>query len=301
MKYGLIDMGSNSVRLTVYHLNEQEFKILFKEKRMAGLAGYVENGALSQDGIDCACQTLAEFRTTLDLLEIEGVSVFATASLRNISNTDEALEAIRSRTGISVEILSGEQEADYGFYGAICDMDASEGIFVDIGGASTELGLFADGRLTRAGSVPVGSLKLYRDWVKKVMPKKDAQREIRGAIRDAFAQSELATLPPRDHFICSGGTARAVLKLCKKQYALEDDVRSFTREQLEGLVQMLTKADRAAAKLILRYEPERIHTMIPGILVLSDLAERYQVQTISVSRYGVREGYLRKRIQKNLQ
>ena len=79
MKYALIDMGSNSIRLTVYDVDQTAFKILFREKIMAGLAGYVEHGRLSGDGIECACQSLREFRQTLDLLQIGNLAVFATA------------------------------------------------------------------------------------------------------------------------------------------------------------------------------------------------------------------------------
>ena len=61
MKYALINMGSNSIRLTVYDLKKDGFQVLFKEKIMAGLAGYVEHGRLTQDGISCACQSLKEF------------------------------------------------------------------------------------------------------------------------------------------------------------------------------------------------------------------------------------------------
>ena len=107
MKYALIDMGSNSIRLTVYDMDQTEFRILFKEKIMAGLAGYVEHGQLTQDGIDCACQSLRKFYHTLELLQISHLAVFATASLRNISNTAQAAEQIRRTTGIDVEILTG--------------------------------------------------------------------------------------------------------------------------------------------------------------------------------------------------
>ena len=73
MKYALIDMGSNSIRLTVYDLKKDGFQVLFKEKFMAGLAGYVEHGRLTQDGISCACQSLKEFQNTVELLEIGGL------------------------------------------------------------------------------------------------------------------------------------------------------------------------------------------------------------------------------------
>lgn len=297
MKYALIDMGSNSIRLTVYDLDKSSFNILFKEKIMAGLAGYVEHGRLTQDGIDCACRSLQAFRTTLELLHIENLAVFATASLRNISNTSQAVEQIRQQTGVEVEVLSGEAEAECGFYGAVCDSALAEGLYADIGGASTELALLRGGQLQKAGSVPVGSLKLYRDCVKNILPGKGSQQRIKEAIRAAFENDGLKELPAMDHLLCVGGTARAALRLSKSLFGLPDSCRCFSREQLELLTDQLCKADKDAADLILRYEPERIHTLIPGLMLLRDVAGRYRISDITVSRYGVREGYLRQRIQ----
>lgn len=297
MKYALIDMGSNSIRLTVYDLDKSGFKVLFKEKIMAGLAGYVEHGRLTQDGIDCACRSLREFQTTLELLHIGHLAVFATASLRNISNTSQAVEQIRQETGVELEVLSGEAEAECGFYGAVCDTELAEGLFGDIGGASTELALLTGGQLQKAGSVPVGSLKLYRDCVKNILPGKGSQKRITDAIRAAFAGDELKDIPAMDHLVCVGGTARAALRLSKSLFGLPESSRSFTSEQLEQLTERLCEADKDAADLILRYEPERIHTLIPGLMLLRYLVERYRVSDIAVSRYGVREGYLRRRIQ----
>ncbi len=297
MKYALIDMGSNSIRLTVYDIHRTEFKILFKEKLMAGLAGYVEHGRLTGDGIDCACQSLRAFQSTLELLEIGNLAVFATASLRNVSNTGQAVEQIRRTTGLQVEVLSGETEAECGFYGATCDIGLARGLFVDVGGASTELALFDGQKLCRAVSVPVGSLRLYRDCVKKILPGKESRRRVDEAIRSAFSGGEVKAIPKREHMVCVGGTARAALRLCEKLFGLPGDCRAFTRDQLEQLTQRLEGSDREAADLILRYAPERIHTLIPGLMILQYLAERYGAKDVTVSHYGVREGYLRRRIQ----
>ena len=81
---------------------------------MAGLAGYVEDGKLSAEGVECACEGLLTFRGILQTLAIDRINVFATASLRNISNTEQALSVIRAATGYSVEVVSGEDEALFG-------------------------------------------------------------------------------------------------------------------------------------------------------------------------------------------
>ena len=297
MKYGLIDMGSNSIRLTVYDMDRTSFKVLFKEKIMAGLAGYVEHGRLTQDGIDCACQSLREFQNTLELLQIEHLAVFATASLRNISNTAQAVEQIQQTTGIAVEVLTGEVEAECGFYGATCDVEVDDGLFADIGGASAELALFTGRQLQEAVSVPVGSLKLYRDCVKKILPGKESRQRIEESIQRAFGNDALKEIPCRKHMVCVGGTARACLRLSRKLFGLPENQRTFTREQLDALAKQLCKGDKDAADLILRYEPERIHTLVPGIMILRYLVDRFDVESITVSHYGVREGYLRRKIQ----
>lgn len=301
MKHALIDMGSNSIRLTVYEVNQTSFRVLFKDKIMAGLAGYVEHGRLTKDGIECACQSLQKFQNTLELLEIGNLAVFATASLRNVANTAQAVKQIHDATGLTVEVLSGEAEAEYGFLGATCDIQIPDGLFTDIGGASAELALFQDGRVRKAASVPVGSLKLYRDCVKKILPGKESRRRIETAVRTAFRDELFREIPKKEHMICVGGTARASLRLCRRLFGLPEGERSFTRAQLNSLAEQLCRTDKDTANLILRYEPDRIHTLIPGIMVLRYLADRYGVEDITVSHYGVREGYLLQNIQPSVE
>ena len=130
MKQAVIDIGSNSMRLTLYEIKDGRFKILFREKNMAGLAGYVEKGVLTKDGIACACSGLEDFRETLASLQIDDAAVFATASLRNINNTEEALAAIREETGYQVEVISGEEEALLGYYGAMKELNIRSGAFI---------------------------------------------------------------------------------------------------------------------------------------------------------------------------
>ena len=300
MKYALIDMGSNSIRLTGYDLKKDSFQVLFKEKFMAGLAGYVEHGRLTQDGIDCACQNLSEFQHTVEVLGIPHLSVFATASLRNISNTSQAVEQIYCKTGIKVEVLTGEMEAACGFFGAACDVSAEDGLFVDIGGASVELAMFNGLQLQETISVPVGSLRLYRDCVKKILPGKASRHRIDEAIHAAFDKENLKNILPQMHMVCVGGTARACLRLCSKLFGLPENNRSFTHQQLDALAARLCQCDKDASDLILRYAPERIHTLIPGTMILQYLADRFCVEDITVSHYGVREGYLRQKIQPSM-
>ena len=99
MKTAIIDLGSNTVRLSVYNTFEDgSFELLFSKKEMAGLVGYIRRGELTRDGIEKACSTLKTFQNLLRLLEVTDLHVFANASLRNIINTDEALHLIYQKT-----------------------------------------------------------------------------------------------------------------------------------------------------------------------------------------------------------
>ena len=148
MLCGIVDLGSNTIRLSIYHCDGGQFRLLLNKKTMAGLAGYVRHGVLSDSGILVACRTLAAYRALLDNFSVRDMHVFATASLRNITNTAEAVQTIRDITGITVEVLSGEEEAALSFKGAVLPGGVSTGLLADIGGGSFELVAYEDMAIT---------------------------------------------------------------------------------------------------------------------------------------------------------
>lgn len=190
-------------------------RTLFREKIMAGLAGYVENGFLSCEGILCACSGLLSFRRTLESLDIADTAVFATASLRNIRNTEEALTELAAATGYTVEVLSGEEEGLCGYAGAMEDLDIREGVFVDIGGASTELVSFSGGVAPAGGELSGWFSATIPGMCEKDPAGKGSAARIRAVIartlclEEENAQSRLA---------CVGGTARTMLKVAKRVF-----------------------------------------------------------------------------------
>lgn len=298
MKQAIIDIGSNSIRLTLYEIENGSFKILFREKIMAGLAGYVENSALSAEGVECACAGLLTFRSILQTLHIEHISVFATASLRNISNTQQALGIIRAATGYSVEVLSGESEALLGYAGAMQELHLRSGAFLDIGGASTEIVTFDEGKPVDFASFPIGSLSLYRRCVKRILPGQGSLKRLQQEI-DKTIQPGHAALAERPLLVGVGGTARAAFKLAQHYYKISNDCHTITAGQLNGLCSFLCSGKKEASNLILRLEAERIHTLVPGVLILQHIFQLFGAQQLIISKYGVREGYLCKKILQN--
>lgn len=118
MNYAVVDLGSNTIRLSLYSAAPGGgFRLLFSEKETAGIAGYISGGVLAPEGIGKAAQVLLDFRALLENLGEKEMHVFATASLRNIRNTEEAVEQIRAATGVGEDVISGELEARLGYYG----------------------------------------------------------------------------------------------------------------------------------------------------------------------------------------
>ena len=112
MLYGIIDMGSNSVRLSIFRAENGVITQVIGKKVMAGLAGYVKKGRLTQAGIERACMALEALREILDNFNVDGAGIFATASLRNICNQDEVLNQMERVTGITPEIITGKEELE---------------------------------------------------------------------------------------------------------------------------------------------------------------------------------------------
>lgn len=297
MNHAIIDIGSNSMRLTIYRISGQNFKILLKDKYMSALAGYVKDGKLTEEGMQRACDGLLVFRSTLESLEIPNVSVYATASLRNIDNTQEAVDYIRRNTGYDVEILSNVEEALYGYFGMMQELNADDGVYVDIGGASTELVTVKHARILNSNSYEMGSLKLYVKCVSKILPSRGELKTMEETIREAIPQTVFSD-GPMTKLLCTGGTARAVLKVARKLFGYEWSQNRITADQFRATGKALMGTRREASDLILKTEPERIHTLIPGYLILSYLAEGYGAKEIIIGKYGVREGYLCQRILK---
>lgn len=295
--YAIIDVGSNTIRLTVYRVYKDDFKILFNQKVMAGLAGYVEDNKITQEGIDTACKALANFKSIVDNFNIENLLVFATASLRNVENTDEAVSQICKKTGINVEIISGEEEARLDFEGATHNIiDMNSGLLVDIGGGSTELVSYENKEIINAVSIHLGSLKLYKKCVENIIPTKSESEKLqKTSVKELEKVNEIKK--QKYSVICGvGGTIRAVLKLNNFIFKAHETNRTITVLNLQKILEVLRKGETEGVNTILKVCPDRIHTIIPGITLLYNIAKFYDCDMITVSSYGVREGYLYDRV-----
>ena len=297
MIYGIVDLGSNTIRLSVYRCENGKARLLLNRKVMAGLADYVVKGALSPEGMDAACQALNDHLDLMANLSFSRIHVFATASLRNISNTREAVEYIQAKTGLWVDVLSGAEEGRLSFLGAVRESDHSSGLLIDLGGGSTELVRYREGRILESASIPVGSLSLFSRCVSHLHPTGKERKAIRALVKEQMAQYVPHT-PPTRWAVGVGGTVRAACKVADLMLERPHPVQQLTAQELRQLLKRLSHCDREDLHLLLKSAPDRVHTLIPGLLALDTVARAYRLETITVSGSGVREGYLYDRVLK---
>lgn len=292
--YGIIDIGSNTMRLSCYRVVDRSLISVFHKKAMAGLAGYVdERKNLSQEGIQKAISTLNDFQKIIMCVGLDNLYVIATASFRNVENTEEIVDQILAATGMNVQVLSGEQEAIYDFNGARYKDHMEDGLVVDIGGGSTELVPFSGDHVSHAASIPLGSLNLFSKCVEGLFPTKEEEQMIRNRIQKELDKLDLE---PKKEILGVGGSNRSCLKLYNDYYNLDAENREMECAKIRVMLHVFCTNQKLFMKRILKIVPDRIHTIIPGMIALDEISSRYHCENVKVSDWGVREGFLIERI-----
>ena len=294
---GIVDLGSNTIRLSIYQCEGSRCRLLMNRKVMAGLADYVVDGEMSPEGVRVACEVLLEYKSMMRNLGFGNLLVFATASLRNVSNTAEAAARITEITGLAVDVLSGTEEARLSFLGAVQGAGPESGLLIDLGGGSTELVRYEGREMLSSCSLPLGSLSLFSRFVSGLHPTKGERKAIRAQVEKQLRRHQPDLLPAA-HACGVGGTARAACKAADLLFRRPEGTRTLTARELRELLDRLKEPDRDDLHLLLKAAPDRIHTLIPGLIVLDTLARAYGLEDLTVSLCGVREGYLQDRVLK---
>lgn len=296
MIYSIVDLGSNTIRLSVYQCKEEGFHLLFHKKIMAGLAGYVEKGNLSATGVSIAIAALNDFKHIVETFDMGKMIVFATASLRNIKNSKEVVEEIEAATGIKIDLISGKEEARLDFVGILQNHGFQDGLLIDIGGGSTELVVFQNNEIKYSSSVPIGSLMLWHKFVEGIMPTEKEIKQMKTYIQHALIKNSDVPKGEYPMVYGVGGTIRACMKVSNLWYERPMDNREVHVDVVKNLIKMYRHFGNGFTNQLIQAAPERVHSFIPGILILREVLKYYDCVDISVSSYGVREGYLVDRV-----
>lgn len=295
MNAAIIDLGSNSARLFVYEYRDKTIKCILKQKEMIGLASYIREGSMEEEGINQASKAISIFKkAALNIVEEQYIYAFATAALRNIANSDHAATAISETTGQRIQILSGEEEAELGLLGALQRTQEENGIFVDIGGGSTEIILFKNCKPLHATSLPVGCLNLYSQYVESAMPSKSERIQIREVITEQL--NTISWKEEQPLLLGIGGTLRAARKLTRTLFDVYEKGGYFPSEHINDLLFLLNHERSHIFQVVNQVVPERVLTIIPGLMILKSVVDFFGSKRIQVSKSSIADGYLVKNV-----
>ena len=290
--YGVIDVGSNTIRLSIYDVSNGEVYPMLNNKTTAGLAGYVKKGKMTKKGIQKASDVLNQYKDMMEHFPLEELFVFATASLRNISNTDDALQTIQSETGLSIDVLTGYQEATFDFIGAAHSINLDEGVLLDIGGGSTEILVYERGEIQNAVSLPFGSLSMFTNYVSRLFPTKKEKKEIEAAVMKEVEKIKFLRGKRFDTVVGIGGSIRATKNMNNIVFGLPKENNVIIAEDVPKLLKQFKGEENEVLKTVLKVSPDRVHTLIPGMIVMNTVCKYVECKDIIMSAFGVREGYL---------
>ena len=333
MRCAIIDIGSNTVKMNVYDVTPPDnIKPVLSESATLGLIGYIVGGALSGPGVETLCKTVSDYLRLASDIAVDELRCVATASLRSADNADEVIAELKKRSGCEVELISGENEALLGLEGIKSNLgdEVRSGVMVDMGGGSTELVGFIDGRAVRAVSEPFGSLSLFNRFVSGVLPEKSELRQLR-----SFVDSRMDGYDWLKNYGATlylvGGTGRLIgrlhYELIVRGSAATDvatdvttgvttdaasdavphaapgttvdaptEYRSgytFSRKELKALYGRFEKPSTDDIRALIRIAPDRIHTLVPGLAALTRIAAACSADKLVICFSGIREGYIR--------
>lgn len=291
MNIGLIDLGSNSIRLVTYTYEKGELSKHFNLKHAAKSILYVKDNKMSMEGVEVIVSSIKELIFLAQTFDLDEFRIFATASLRNIDNSKEAVAAIESQIKHPIELLSDEEESSFGFRAVLkYENLPKEGLSIDVGGGSMEITYFKENRLIESVSIPVGSLNFYKKFVSNVIPNEQEQTDMRAYARSFF--DEVTWLKGKDinSVYGIGGTARALFKM-NKALNLEKEANLSKKS-----VAHIATLQASSAQDIVAAVPDRLVTLLPGAILIDELMNYVDAKTFISSKATLREGYLYEKV-----
>lgn len=287
-RVGVVDVGSNSVRLVIFDGAARSPAYFFNEKIMCALgAGMSETGRLNPEGRVRALAAMKRFQMLSDAMGAGPLSAVATAAVREAEDGEEFRAQVERETGIRLWVIDGREEARLSAQGVLLGWPGSYGLVCDIGGSSMEMAEINGGQVGRRVSSPLGPLKL-RDMKGGKKARKAHIKQTLTAIQEELGEQ-------KNRLFLVGGSWRAIAKIDMER-------RGYPLHVLHEY-RMTPSAVRETAKYIEKNDIEELRartgvssarmSLVPHASeVLREVVKTFKPRDIAVSSYGIREGLL---------
>ena len=295
MTVAAVDCGTNSIRLLI----TDSGSTLHRELRIVRLGqGVDRTGRLAPEAIDRTRAALAEYAELIAAHDVSRVRMVATSATRDAANRDEFVAMVRGILGVEPEVISGAEEAELSFSGAVETINGLSGrvLLVDLGGGSTELvlGSAGSGHARAAYSMDVGSVRMTERHLHDDPPTAEQIQavvaDVNAAIDEASADVPIADA---DALVGVAGTITTVAAMVLGLEVYDSDAIHGARisgsqigDATERLATM-THDERAAVRVI---HPGRVDVITAGAIILRTVVERAGLTEIVVSEHDILDG-----------
>lgn len=287
-RVGVVDVGSNSVRMVVFDGAARSPAYFYNEKIMCALGlGLSETGHLNPEGRARALSALRRFQHLAEGMDLPPLTAVATAAVRDASDGQTFREDVLRETGLRLWVIDGEQEARLSAQGVLLGWPGSYGLVCDIGGSSMELAEIKDGRVGKRVSSALGPLKLKG--------LKGGRRARQAHIKEAMTQLSHRMGPQRDRLFLVGGSWRAIARIdmLRRNYPLRvlHEYRMTGRDVRET-IKFIERSNLEEIRSDAGVSSARMALVPIACDVLSRLVRTFKPKDIAISSYGIREGLL---------
>jgi exopolyphosphatase/guanosine-5'-triphosphate,3'-diphosphate pyrophosphatase len=291
----VIDMGSNSFRLVVYGYEPREYWHLVDEIREAVRVGegVSDDGRLQPEPMERAVRTASMFAAFCRASGIDDVTAVATSAIRDAENGPDLLARVRDEAGLEPRVLSGEEEARYGYLAIANSTTLEDGYGLDIGGGSVQVMRLDDRRLTRSGSWPLGAVRMSERFLPDDEAGGKQIKALRKHVRSVLEDETWIERGDPARAAGIGGTIRNLASAAERRAGLpqtDGEGFSLTREALDELIDELAGMPASKRGGVPGIKPDRGDVILAGAVVLSELMERCGAAAVEATGAGLREG-----------
>jgi exopolyphosphatase/guanosine-5'-triphosphate,3'-diphosphate pyrophosphatase len=295
-----IDIGTNTILLLIADIDDGKLRPIFERETIARLGeGLQKNRVLSKEAMERGFQTLSRYLEKCRAMGVEKIFAAGTSALREADNSDKFIKLIKNKLDLSIEIISGEEEAQFSFLAVARDLkDLKQSILViDVGGGSTEFISGKGDRIDRWLSLPLGSVRFTEQFLLSDPVKEEELEEMKKEI-----QKNLVTIPhPRKPFsmVAVGGTATTLASVEQglKEF-IPEKIHHFVlkKEALKQQLNLYRSKTIEERRKIPGLPPDRADVILAGGAILYMAMEELVCDSALISCHGVRYGLLYKKL-----
>ena len=284
MRLAAIDIGSNAARLLISDVipgiqGRPEFvkTALVRVPLRLGFDVF-DKGEISTGKVEKILKTIKSYKLLLDVYEVRHLKACATSAMRDAVNSDEILKKVKSETGIDIHIISGQEEASLIYENHVADnMNTDESyLYIDVGGGSTELTFFSDGKLVFKESFNIGTIRLLKNQVEESL-----WDEMKEFIRQKTVGYHHITA------IGSGGNINKVFSLSKRK-----EGKPLSLELLRNYYKEFSSLSLSQRISLYQLREDRADVIVPALLIYINVMRWAEAEEIFVPKIGLADGLI---------